>query len=204
MEILDSNIIPFRIHFPDDEPRMAWLPDLLDACAIIDASVNNGIERERAQGREVACHMGCAVCCSQTDIPLFPHELVGIYWYVAEKLELKSLHVIKRRLSRRRTGGACLFLMDGSCSIHPIRPAACREFNVFGGACLPGEDPFHQRPRDVLEVDHGALDRALMRVLAFYRTEPKKRSIPTLQEVRSKMMNLQTYDWSKLLQIIKR
>ena len=47
-----------RLSFPDDESRQAWLPLLLEACAIVDAGVNEAIRREEAQGRALACHKG--------------------------------------------------------------------------------------------------------------------------------------------------
>lgn len=76
-----------RLSFPDDESRQAWLPLLLEACAIVDAGINEAIRREEKQGRSLACHKGCAACCrSHTTIPVYPLELIGINWYVVEKI----------------------------------------------------------------------------------------------------------------------
>jgi Fe-S-cluster containining protein len=143
---------------------------------------------------------GCAVCCGQKDIPVYPHELVGIYWYASEKLGAGDRRGLKERLANHGAGAPCPFLVHSACSIHPVRPAACRWFNIFGAACSPGEDPYYSRRDDVLVPIDDYTDRAFTAVLSFYTIKRNDDLTRSLRFVRSQIMNLQAYDWSKLLQ----
>jgi Fe-S-cluster containining protein len=63
---------------------------------------------------------------------------------------LPGRDVLRDRLAHSAAGGACPFLIDKACSIHPVRPIGCRQFNVFTAPCAPGEDPYYTRRDDVL------------------------------------------------------
>ena len=83
-----SGSLSRRVHFPEDEARLPWLPMLLDAYAVADTGVAIAIrDEEKKRKKKLACGKGCGNCCAhQKDLPLYPHELVGIYWYVSEKM----------------------------------------------------------------------------------------------------------------------
>lgn len=192
----------FRVRYADDEARHPWLPLLLDAYAIIDKGVAEAIEGE-AMRRQVklACGKGCAACCrTHRDIPLYPLEAVGIYWFCAEKMNPAVREILKGRLSRFREGGACPFLIDSSCSIHPVRPVACRQFNVFGTPCAEGEDPFHTRRRDVLTPLKEYLEKAFIVMMPFYgiTKEADKGRAARQGLLHGQAVNLKAYNWRAL------
>jgi Fe-S-cluster containining protein len=114
-----------------------------------------------AQGRAISCRAGCGACCRQL-VPLAPSEARALARLVdalpeprrslirrrfddaLRKLEAADL---LRRMGTRtaeeraalgkayfQQGIACPFLEDESCSIHPDRPMACREYLVTSPA----------------------------------------------------------------------
>ncbi len=195
-----------RARFPEDEKRLQWLSMLLDAYAIVDTGVSVAVrQEEKKQKVKLACGKGCGACCRQhKDIPLYPHELVGIYWYVSEKTDPALREVLKGQLAVHTLGSPCPFLVDRSCSIHVVRPAACRLFNVFRAPCASGEDPYYTRRRDVLEPIPEYTDRAFAAVLPFYNINGHVgRGEAALRLVRGQVMNLQAFDWKKLVAVIE-
>jgi Fe-S-cluster containining protein len=194
-----------RVRFPEDEQRLAWLPMLLDAYALADTGIAIGIREEaKRSGKTLACGRGCGNCCiQQQDLPLYPHELVGIYWYVSEKINPAARDRIAGRIAEGAGGPACLFLIDNSCSIHPLRPFGCRQFNVFSAPCAPGEDPYYTRRDDVLTPLVDYMDRAFAAVLPFYNLKRHGDAASAVKRVRSQIMNLRAFDWSRLLVVIE-
>lgn len=194
-----------RIHFSEDEKRMPWLPRLLDAYAIADTGVSVAVRQEEKRRKvTLACKKGCGACClHQKDIPLYPHELVGIYWYVSEKITPPSREILKKRLLTRTGGSSCPFLMDDSCSIHPVRPVGCRQFNVFSAPCAPGEDPYYTRRDDVLVPIQEYTDRAFTAVMPLYNIRKGADVSDAVKLIRSQIMNLKEYDWKKLAAIME-
>jgi len=190
-----------RLTFPDDESRQAWLPLLLEAYAIVDAGINEATRREEAQGRALACHKGCAACCrSHTTIPIYPLELIGINWYVVEKITAPVREQLKQQLRDHKKGEPCPLLVDNACAVHPLRPMACRQFNVFGTVCTEGEDAYYTRRQDVLTPIRDYTDEAFDVLLLFYgikKSGERKRMIQS-GEVHCLVKVLQVYDWPKL------
>ena len=190
-----------RLAFPDDESRQAWLPLLLEAYAIVDAGINEATRREEAQGRTLACHKGCAACCrSHTTIPIYPLELIGINWYVGEKITAPVREQLKQQLRDHKKGEPCPLLVDNACAVHPLRPMACRQFNVFGTVCTEGEDAYYTRRQDVLTPIRDYTDEAFDVLLLFYgikKSGERKRMIQS-GEVHCLVKVLQVYDWPKL------
>jgi uncharacterized protein len=193
---------PFRLHFPEDEKRLPWLPRLLDAYAVIDNGVSAAInEEEKKRGVRLACGKGCGNCCTtHRDIPVYPLELVGIYWFVIEKLPHPLRGILKKRLLDHRKGGPCPFLIDGTCSIHSMRPIACRQFNVFSKVCEAGEDPYYTRRSDVLSPRRDCTNSAFSIMLPFYGVTGKReieRAVRT-RVIDSLARALQLYNWQEL------
>ncbi len=195
-----------RLSFPEEERRIPWLPLLLDAYAIADTGVQIAIKKEEKRRKvRLACGKGCGNCCvHQRDIPLYPHELVGIYWYVSEKLASSVRNDLKIRLAEHHRDSACPFVVDGSCCIHPLRPVGCRQFNVFTTPCAPEEDPYFTRREDVLTPIPEYTDRAFAAVLPFYNIKRDGDGAAAIRLVRSQIMNLQAFDWSKLVAVIEK
>jgi Fe-S-cluster containining protein len=195
-----------RLHFPDEERRLPWLSPLLDAYAIADTGVTIAIRDAEKKGKKkLACGKGCGTCCvHQQDLPLYPHEIVGIYWYVSEKLTGPLRDVLKDRLSIRDATSGCPFLIDNACSIHPIRPVGCRQFNVFTAPCAPGEDPYFTRRDDVLQPIRDYLDRAFAAVVPLYPGVRKEDVLAAIKTIRGQIVNLLSYDWSKLAALMEK
>jgi Fe-S-cluster containining protein len=192
----------YRISFPKEEKANPWMSDLLDCHALVDEGVALAIEERTAEeGVTLACRRGCDSCCrSQRDIPVYPHELMGIYWYCVEKIKQPTREVLRHQFTGHGPEDPCPFLMSGACAIHPVRPAGCRQFNVFVRPCEEGEDPFHSRREDVLTPRREYTHRAFSRVLSLYGGGKKEDRPADLVEkvIRTQVVNLQTYDWKKL------
>ncbi len=195
-----------RLRFPDDERHLPWLSRLLDAYAIADTGVAIAVrDMEKKRKKKLACGKACGACCvHQKDLPLYPHELVGIYWYATEKITGPARDVLRDRLANRTAGTGCPFLIESSCSIHPLRPVGCRQFNVFTAPCAPGEDPYFTRRDDVLEPIPEYLDRAFAAVLPFYNLKAEGDASGAIKTVRSQIMNLLSFDWSKLAALMEK
>jgi Fe-S-cluster containining protein len=178
---------------------------LLDAYAVADTGISVAIrDEEKRRKVRLACKKGCGSCCvHQRDIPLYPHELVGIYWYAAEKLSPAVRDVLKKQLAAHTPDSPCPFLIEGSCSIHPLRPIGCRQFNVFTTPCAKGEDPYHTRRDDVLTPIQDYTDRAFAAVLPFYDLKKELETGKAVRLIRSQIMNLQTFDWNRLVAILE-
>jgi Fe-S-cluster containining protein len=193
-----------RLRFPDDELRIPWLSRLLDAFAIADTGVAIALrDAAKKEHKKPACSKGCDVCCRQKDIPLYPHELVGLYWFIMEKTPGGSRDIVNRQLAEHASGSACPFLIDSSCVVHPVRPIACRQYNVFTTPCSPGEDPYYTRRSDVLVPIADYTDRAFAAVVKFYEFERERDIAKAVKLIRAQIMNLQEYDWKKLVKVME-
>lgn len=185
-----------RVSFPEDEKRLPWLSGLLDCCAIADTGVAIAVrDAGKKEQKVLACAKDCDVCCHQTDIPLYPHELSGLAWYVAEKLDPPARETVLRQCGEHRNGSACPFLIEHSCSVHPVRPVACRQYNVFTTPCAPGEDPYYTRRDDVLVPLSDYTDRAFAAVVLYYGLEKEKDIGKAVRTIKGMIRNLQEQDW---------
>jgi len=168
----DSYGPPGRQSFAEDEAAYPWLSRLLDAYYKADQGVAEGIRRAEGEGRTLACARGCATCCqTHATIPVYPLELMGLSWYATEKLEEPWRGRLKAQLRDGSEG--CPFLIDGVCAVHPLRPMACRHFNVFDQPCAEGEDPYYSRRGDVLTPIARYKDEALETTLPYYGIKTK-------------------------------
>lgn len=204
IKIKKSDALSKRIHFPEEEKRLPWMPLLLDAYAIADTGIAIAVRNEeKRRKKKLACGKGCGNCCAhQKDLPLYPHELVGIYWFASEKMDSPARDILKERLVNHKFGSACPFLIDNSCSIHPMRPLGCRQFNVFTTPCSSGEDPYYTRRDDVLVPLADYTDRAFAAVLPFYNMKKDENIARSIKTIRSQILNLQSFDWTKLAALL--
>jgi len=180
---------------------------LLDAYAIIDRGVDEAIAaEEKRRGAKLACARGCANCCrAHTDIPVYPLELVGMYWYAAEKLQGRARKTLRRQLEKHRGAPPCPFLAGDACVIHPLRPFACRQFNVFGAPCGVGEDPYFTRRGDVLVPLEEYTDRAFYATLPFYGVTDEARKAHVIRNkiIHTQAENLQGMEWKNLIRALE-
>lgn len=191
---------PQRLSFPYDEKRHQWLPMLLDIYHITDRGVREGILREEKKGRNLACHKGCSSCCkTHTSIPVYPLEITGLYWYIIEQVEGELRNRLKQQCAEHQSGHPCPFLVDGACGVHPMRPQACRHFNVFTTPCEEGEDAYYTRRKDVLTPIKKFKEEAMLTMLPFHdvKGRAQKREAIKTGLVHRYVQVLQEVDWSK-------
>lgn len=192
---------PQRLSFPEDEKRQSWLPMLLDIYHITDIGVHEGIRRYVARGHTLACGKGCAACCkSHTTIPVYPIEITGLYWYMIEKTEGEMRRKLREQCANHQSGEPCPLLVDGICGVHPMRPQACRHFNVFNKVCEEGEDAFYTRRNDVLTPIKKYKDDALSKMLPFHNIVGRSRKRDAIKSgwINNYVKVLQEVDWPKL------
>jgi len=189
------------IDFENDKIRIPWLTMLLDAYETIDKGVVIAIAREEKRHNiELSCKKGCSNCCkTHKDIPVYPLELTGIYWYCIEKTTDSIRQTLKKQLDSHKKP-ACPFLVNESCSIYPVRPAACRQFNVFRMECKEGEDPYHTRRGDVLIPIKEYTDKAFFIMLPFYGiTNEKDKNLAIKNNlIHAHVQNLHSIKWALL------
>ena len=137
------------------------LPALQSLSSNIMASTTQQVE---AEGHKVSCRAGCGACCRQlVPLSIFEAEALADWIrtlpqeqqdHLAERfhralLALRDAGMIERLNPETWVGEeemaalaldyflqrvACPFLVDESCSIHPIRPLICREYLVTSPA----------------------------------------------------------------------
>ncbi|MCB1738053.1 MAG: YkgJ family cysteine cluster protein [Gammaproteobacteria bacterium] len=192
---------PKRLDYPSDEADQPWLSYAFDAYHAADIGVWKGIAAEERKGRSLACAMGCSNCCrSHTTIPIFPLELLGLYWFVSRQMATETRAQLKPQLDRHQKGEACPFLLNEVCSVHPMRPLACRHFNVFGQACAVGEDAFYTRREDVLTPIKSYQDEAFKAMLPFHGFTTEAQQVQAMKGayIQQQAKVLQDIDWAHL------
>jgi uncharacterized protein len=166
-----ANVYPDkRLVFVQDEASHPWLSLLLDAYSVVDQGVAEGIAQEVSNGsRTLACTKGCANCCRiHADVPVYPLELAGMYWYSTEQVHGAQRNMLITQLAQFEEGAPCPFLVNDICAVHPLRPMSCRQFNVFDVACAQNEDPYYTRRQDVFTPLDAYTDNAFWLTLPFY------------------------------------
>jgi Fe-S-cluster containining protein len=195
-----------RMCFPDEESRFLWLSMLLDSYAIIDEGISAAIVKEETERNiKLACKEGCDNCCRvNKDIPVYPIELVGIYWFSTEKAAQPIREILKKQLLSHTKSDPCPFLINNSCSVYIVRPASCRQFGVFNKPCDKGEDPYYTRRDDVLTPIEDYTKKAFLATLPFYGITDEKEKNHFIENnlIHAQAVNLQEYDWKKLVKIM--
>ncbi|MCL2149619.1 MAG: YkgJ family cysteine cluster protein [Dehalococcoidia bacterium] len=151
-----------------DEARHPWLTILLDAYHILTIGTILALTSEVAR-REAspACKAGCTACCLRPEVPVSELELLGIWWYVVEKLPPEERIVLNERLIRHREILACPFLVEMRCAIYPLRPLACRFLHVFGAPCKAEEITIETRQQDIW-LPREAVPRTVLTMLTYF------------------------------------
>ncbi len=156
IETPDGPLPPARVQVPNIPFRLTSLiPPLHQLC---NGLVGLAIKREMSKGARISCQKGCGVCCCQL-VPLSPPEVFFLadYWRSlppARRDMLKAKFDLIREVLRKKgiierlekiedtaehkalgrdyfqLGLPCPFLEDNACSLYPLRPFSCREYNV--------------------------------------------------------------------------
>lgn len=197
-----DNTASLRLAFQEDEAGLPWLSLLLDAYAVIDKGIAIAISRtKRKQKKRLACREQCATCCrANTDIPVYPLELAGIAWYVANKVEQSLRESLRQQLFSAPAGPPCPFLIDNKCVVYPVRPIACRQFIVFGKPCADKEDPYYTRREDVLTPIQDFTNEAVYIMLPFYgiSKDADRQNAVKNRFIHTKVQNIFSCNWKTL------
>jgi Fe-S-cluster containining protein len=157
--VVGGERVPLELTVPEAPVSVErLLPILRGLSSLFAERATNQLEAER---RTISCRAGCGACCRQL-VPLAPSEaraiarlvdalpeprrsvIRGRFEEALRKLEIADLlSRMGTRTAEERAalgtayfqqGIACPFLEDESCSIHPDRPMACREYLVTSPA----------------------------------------------------------------------
>lgn len=85
---------------------------------------------------KVSCKKGCSFCC-HINVTISEWEAEYIAQYCRSNRISISASYLKQQLTVRQSDiaytsfSACIFLKNNLCSIYPVRPAACRNYQVF-------------------------------------------------------------------------
>jgi len=192
---------PKRLLYPSDEKKVQWLSMLLDTFFVADKAIYDGLRKDLKKGKTLACACGCSNCCyTHTTIPVYPLEVVGLYWYVIEKISGKRRYHIQLQLQAHESNSHCPFLVNDRCGVHPMRPMACRFFNVFNNVCAVNEDPFYSRRYDVFTPNEDSKNKALMKMLPFHDIFGKQQQQEAIKNntLNNMVQNLHEIDWPKV------
>lgn len=146
------------------------LHEVMDEAHRVFDSACNGVDLSP----ELACRRGCAYCC-YNQVSLSQAEAVYLGFHMLDSFDEAAIKALDGRvdsvldvirgksveeIGMMRHELPCIFLDDGSCSIHPARPFACRGWNsVNAGDCrssIENRDPFapvenHSIVREIAE-----------------------------------------------------
>ena len=161
--------VPIRI--PEPEMRLADLATI--AYALTEAVADRSARQNLRDGRSITCRAGCGACCRQL-VPISAPEALLLADAIdpsderdrTARLQRFAVveatlapHGLPARLAQSHgsadalrlianayfaRGVACPFLVDESCSIHPLRPVACRSYSVTSPAAWCSEPSTHR------------------------------------------------------------
>lgn len=156
---LVTSLGPIRGRVAIDTGPMGLVDLVHTAYELTNILVERAAKREEKAGRLISCGPKCGVCCCQM-VPLSPpeafylvelldsldssHRQVLLERFEAMVSELKKRDMVDELLAPDYSDDLglaiakeyfclrmpCPFLVEQSCSIHPNRPVACREYNV--------------------------------------------------------------------------
>ncbi len=196
-----------RISFPTAEAQYPWLKTVLDTYYISDAQVEEHLAHSARKGIRVACQNGCDACCRRPTVPCTEPELAALSWYACEVIEGDLRRRVKKRLIEYRTRLECPFLVDGSCSVHAVRPLSCRQFFVKDKPCAVGEDIAQSRPDDVIPLPRDTVLRPVaMRLLDHWKlgSPRKKQQAYESGFIYRQLMKLHEFDWTVVAKAMDR
>lgn len=103
------------------------------------------------------CH-ACSRCCHDKAIQVNPYEVARL----AQNRELSTTELRSRyteangTILKRTAAGACVFLTQQGCGVHPDRPLVCRLYPLGRRVTAEGEERFHElAPHPQTEGEYG-------------------------------------------------
>ena len=189
-----------------DEGRHPWLTILLDTYYILTTGTALALKDEEARrGQTVGCGSGCAGCCMRPEVPVTLLEVLGMWWFVMEKLPPGPREQLKQRLINHTGGLQCPFLVEARCIVYPVRPLACRFLHVFGTPCKPEEIPVQDRPQDVW-LPREAVPRAIFTMLEYFGLNTVEERLKAMEEgyIAGVSSPMNEFPWEKLARAEKK
>jgi Fe-S-cluster containining protein len=146
-----------------------------------DEGVRARAAQAERQGLHIHCHAGCSTCCGNLVSCYLPESLrIAEFLKQPEQAEVKAAFVAAYPSWRERTGDLpeqamaafssgqqarydelhqahfrkaipCAFLVEGCCSIYPVRPLGCRNAHALDTAANCVADPADGRPAQAVE-----------------------------------------------------
>ncbi len=145
---------------------------------VINRINNYGSDWEKQMNVESGCHSGCSACCSML-IEIFKLEAFVIIEYIKktnqeylfDRIE-NTYNIVKDLITESPLGTdnkdeiekfkvdyfkkkiPCVFLVDGRCSIYPVRPVNCATYHSYGlyKECLK-DDEINNPKSDAYNID---------------------------------------------------
>ena len=198
--IKKKNKKPVRKRFPEYEKKYDWLSMLLDAYNVNDIGVYKELKIERKQHKKnIACYKGCFKCCLKPDVPICEIEIAGVSWYSSELISDSTIRIkLKEQLRDHKKSFQCPFLVEGVCSIYPMRPLACREYFVFGVPCSDDEQPELTRPHDVWSPSRNVARKSALKILPFFGFYEESEKIRVFEDgfIHKNSVSMHKYDWT--------
>jgi len=202
-----KNKKPVRSRYPEDEKKYSWLKMLLDAYHTDNMGIYNELKVEiKSRKDKIACHKGCHECCLKYDVPVCQIEIAGISWFVSEIITEPSLREkLKNQLKEHTSSLQCPFLVDGSCSIYPMRRVACREYFVFGKPCVKNEDAFRTRPDSVWGPSRSVARKTAIKMLPYFGFMSETERIAAFENgfIHKNSISMHEYDWLRIVQTME-
>jgi Fe-S-cluster containining protein len=155
---IGDDLIPISVTVPNEPTGFEPLLPIFQG--FLGAMTQRGTARVERDGKTVSCRAGCGACCRQAVpiaaaearavarlVAAMPEPRRSriVQRFAAGRAALDAAGVdhgevafagdtVQSRLDNGmayfRAGVACPFLEDENCSIHPVRPLACREYLV--------------------------------------------------------------------------
>ncbi|KAB7644811.1 YkgJ family cysteine cluster protein [Polymorphobacter fuscus] len=159
---LGDDHIPIRVTVPVEPTTLEPLLPIFQG--FLGAMVDRAVGQAAAAGLSVSCRAGCGACCRQAVpiAPSEARDVAAHVAAMpdARRTQVQARFAAARQalaaagigdraatfdaatmedrlafgMAYFRAGVACPFLEDESCSIHPVRPLACREYLVTSPA----------------------------------------------------------------------
>mgnify|MGYP001618753075 FL=1 len=190
-----------RIRYPEDEAANPWLSVVLDVYHIQDTGIAVELQEEQKKRKDkLGCHRGCGTCCLRPTVPVTDPEVKGIVWFVAKKLPADVRETVQAQLLIHRKTTQCPFLVNSVCSIYPVRPIACRILLVFGEPCVPNEDIYLTRPKDIWVHSRDIGRKIALTLLPLYGITGKKKKIEAFESgyLNDNTKSMLKLPWEKL------
>ena len=162
------------------EAKYTWLTLLLDGYHIYDTGAKiEQAEEEQKRRSKIACCEGCVSCCLRPSAPATELEVMGIWWFIKNKLDEDIKSDLIQRLVDFRTRVECPFLINRNCAVYQLRPLACRILHAFGTPCPDDKMIMEAKGADIWIPSRDVGRKAAMAMLPYYgfsRTQDKVRA----------------------------